>query len=63
MNARTYPTPTQPSVISALLPPEAREILARAANEAKGITGEAARTAHIEAAIARVRFYYPRFFK
>jgi hypothetical protein len=60
---RTFPADNRPSVVSALLPPEARELLARAAKEAKQIPGEAARTAHIEAAIARVRFNFPKFFK
>ncbi|WP_175982575.1 hypothetical protein [Caballeronia zhejiangensis] len=63
MNARTYPTSVRPNVLSALLPPEARELLARAAIEAKSIAGEAARAAHIEAAVERVRNNYPKFFK
>lgn len=61
MNAR-QPTPG-PNVISASLPPVARDMLVRAAWEAKLIDNPAARTAHLQEAIARVQSKYPTFFK
>jgi hypothetical protein len=61
MNAR-HPTPA-PNGLSAHLPPDARESLARAVREAKLIKSPAAREAHLQAAIARVQVKYPKFFK
>jgi hypothetical protein len=49
--------------LSALLPPEARLLLARAAQEAQQLKDELAREVHIAEAIARVRLQYPQFFK
>lgn len=49
--------------VSASLPPDARAMLIRAANEAKLIDNPVAREAHIEAAIARVQMKFPRYFK
>jgi uncharacterized protein (DUF1778 family) len=61
MNARD--PMTQPNGLSACLPPDAREMLARAAREAKLIDNPAARNAHLQTAIARVQSKYPTFFK
>lgn len=52
-----------PFVLSAVLPPDARIALARAAEEARSIKDDLARDAHMEAAIARVKLQYPQFFK
>lgn len=52
-----------PHKLSALLPPEARLLLARAAQEAQKLENELAREVHIAEAIARVRLQYPQFFK
>lgn len=58
------PSPIQkPKAVSACLPPDAREILIRAATEARSIDNQVAREAHIEAAIARVQRSYPNYFK
>jgi hypothetical protein len=54
---------SMPHVLSALLPPDARMYLARAAHEAKNITDPLQREMTIEAAIARVRLQYPAYFK
>lgn len=56
-------TNTKPYGVSACLPPDAREILTRAATEARSIDNQVAREAHIEAAIARVQMKYPNFFR
>jgi uncharacterized protein (DUF1778 family) len=61
MNAR-HPTPAL-NGLSAHLPPDAREMLARAAREARLIDNPAARNAHLQTAIARVQSKYPTFFK
>lgn len=53
----------KPNDVSACLPPDAREILTRAAREARSIDSQVAREAHIEAAIARVQSKYPNYFK
>lgn len=53
----------QPNHISALLPLEARQLLARAAQEAKQMKDDLAREIHIANAIKRVRLNYPEFFK
>lgn len=53
----------QPRILSALLPPDARASLARAAFEAKNITDPLQREMTIESAIARVRRQYPSYFK
>jgi hypothetical protein len=45
------------------LPPAARDMLVRAAWEAKLIDNPAARTAHLQEAIARVQSKYPTFFR
>jgi hypothetical protein len=52
-----------PFVLSAVLPPDARIALARAAEEARSIKDDLARDAHVESAIARVKLQYPQFFK
>lgn len=52
-----------PFVLSAVLPPDARMHLARAAEEARSIKDPLARDAHVESAIARVKLQYPQFFK
>lgn len=52
-----------PNVLSALLPPDARMYLARAAREAKNTADQLQREMVIEAAIARVRLQYPHYFK
>jgi hypothetical protein len=52
-----------PNVLSALLPPDARMYLARAAFEAKNIADPLQREMTIENAIARVRRQYPSYFK
>lgn len=52
-----------PNVLSALLPPDARMYLTRAAHEAKNIADPLQREVTIEAAIARVRLQYPSYFK
>lgn len=49
--------------VSALLPPEARMALSRAATEAKQMKDELAREIHVNNAIRRVRLQYPEFFK
>jgi hypothetical protein len=59
----TPPAFKSPYVLSAVLPPDARIALARAAEEARSIKDELARDAHIEAAIARVKLQHPQFFK
>lgn len=59
----TMPVFTQPHVVSALLPPDARAYLARAAHEAKHTADPLQREVIIEAAIARVRLQYPAYFK
>lgn len=51
------------NAVCALLPPDARAILARAALEAKHIADALQREVIIEAAIARVRLQYPTYFK
>lgn len=56
-------TSIKPKAVSACLPPDAREILTRAATEARSIDNQVAREAHIEAAIARVQMKYPNFFR
>jgi hypothetical protein len=61
MNGR--PGFNMPNVLSALLPPDARMYLARAAFEAKNIADPLQREVTIEAAIARVRLQYPSYFK
>jgi hypothetical protein len=53
----------QPHILSALLPPDARTYLARAAFEAKNMADPLQREVTIEAAIARVRLQYPAYFK
>lgn len=53
----------QPNHISALLPLEARQLLARAAQEAKNIADDLKREVHMESAIRRVKLSYPEFFK
>jgi hypothetical protein len=58
----TIPT-TARNHICALLPPDARELLARAALEATGMAEALARETHLEEAIARVKTKYPRFFR
>jgi hypothetical protein len=52
-----------PYVLCAMLPPDARMHLARAAEEARSIKDPLKREAHVEAAIARVKLQYPRFFQ
>lgn len=52
-----------PNVLSALLPPDARMFLARAAFEAKNTADPLQREVILEAAIARVRLQYPSYFK
>lgn len=59
----TMPVFKSPFVLSAVLPPDARIALARAAEEARSIKDDLARHAHVESAIARVRLQYPQFFK
>lgn len=59
----TAPVQKFPHVLSALLPPDARTALARAALEASGIKDQLSREMHMEAAIARVKHHYPQFFK
>jgi hypothetical protein len=59
----TFPSNARPNHVSACLPPDAREILTRAATEARSIDNQVAREAHIEAAIARVQMKYPNFFR
>jgi hypothetical protein len=49
--------------LSALLPPDARAILARAAFEANQLADPLQREVIIETAIARVRLQYPAYFK
>lgn len=51
------------NALSALLPPDARASLARAAFEAKQIADPLEREVIIETAIARVRLQYPTYFK
>jgi hypothetical protein len=51
------------NAVSALLPPDARMALARAALEAKQIADPLQREMVIEAAIARVRLQYPNYFR
>lgn len=58
--ARPFKSPYK---LSAVLPPDARMHLARAAEEARSIADPLAREAHVEAAIARVKIQYPRFFQ
>lgn len=58
----TIPTPNR-NHICALLPPDARELLARAASEASSMAEALARETHLEDAIARVKAKYPRFFR
>jgi hypothetical protein len=53
----------RPRLFSALLPPDARMALARAAFEAQNIADPLQREMVIEAAIARVRLQYPTYFK
>lgn len=55
--------PTPPNHICALLPPDARELLARAVSEASDMAEALARETHLEEAIARVKAKYPRFFR
>lgn len=52
-----------PHPLSALLPPDARMVLARAALEAKNIADPLQREVIIESAIARIRLQYPAYFK
>lgn len=52
-----------PRDISALLPPDARLHLARAAHEAKHTNNPLEREVIVESAIARVRMQYPSYFK
>lgn len=52
-----------PYALSAVLPPDARMHLARAAEEARSIKDPLRREAHVEAAIARVKLQHPRFFQ
>ncbi|PQV51840.1 hypothetical protein [Paraburkholderia sp. BL21I4N1] len=59
----TNPASKFPHVLSALLPPDARTALARAASEAASINDQFAREMHMEAAIARVKLQYPNYFK
>lgn len=59
----TMPAFNMPNVLSALLPPDARLYLARAAHEAKNTADLFQREVLIEAAIARVRLQYPSYFK
>lgn len=59
----TAPTLKFPHVLSALLPPDARTALARAAQEASSIKDQFAREMHMEAAITRVKLQYPNYFK
>ncbi|SEB24766.1 hypothetical protein [Paraburkholderia sartisoli] len=49
--------------LSALLPSEARMVLARAAQEVRHMKDPLMREVVMEAAIARVRLQYPQFFK
>ena len=51
------------NALSALLPPDARMTLARAAQEAQHIADPLQREVVIETAIARVRLQYPSYFK
>jgi hypothetical protein len=50
-------------VLSALLPPDARMSLARAAHEAKYTKDVLEREVIVETAIARIRLQYPSYFK
>lgn len=50
-------------IVSALLPPEARMALVRAAKEARQMKDELSREIHVNTAIRRVRLQYPEFFK
>jgi hypothetical protein len=59
----TIPVFKQPYVLSALLPPDARMALARAAHEAKYTTDPLDREVIIESAIGRIRLQYPSYFK
>lgn len=59
----TNPAFKSPHGLSAVLPPDARAALARAAQEASGIKDQFTREMHMEAAIARVKLQYPTYFK
>lgn len=59
----TAPVFKSPYVLSALLPPDARTALARAAQQATSIKDQLAREMHMESAIARVKLQYPNYFK
>jgi hypothetical protein len=60
---KPIPAFKQPHVLSALLPPDARLSLARAAHEAKHTEDPLEREVIMEDAIARIRRQYPNFFK
>ena len=62
MTTTRYITPLSRDLCT-LLPADARTMLARAAQEAKGVQDPLARAARIGEAIARVKFNYPSFFK
>lgn len=59
----TLPVFKPSHALSAVLPPDARQLLARAAQEARSMRDDFARERHMEAAIARVKFNHPEFFK
>lgn len=59
----TIPIFKQPHVLSALLPPDARLSLARAAHEAKYTKDALEREVIVETAIMRIRLQYPSYFK
>jgi hypothetical protein len=59
----TNPVFKTPHGLSAVLPPDARIALARAAHEAHSIKDQFAREMHMEAAITRVKLQYPNHFK
>lgn len=62
MNTTTEPVTT--IEISALLPPDARDMLTRAAREAAQMTQlSVERETHIEEAVQRVRNLYPHYFR
>ncbi|MEX3629076.1 MAG: hypothetical protein VB138_05830 [Burkholderia sp.] len=59
----TNPVFKLPHELSALLPSEARLLLARAALEARSIRDDLMRDVHMETAIQRVKLGYPHYFK